>query len=40
MTLDHRQLVDQPIKTPYVAGVMSHQVEDHGRREVVSDHEQ
>ena len=31
MTLDHGQLVDQPIKTPYVAGVMSHQVDNHGR---------
>jgi len=31
MTLDHGQLVDQPIKTPYMAGVMSHQVDNHGR---------
>ena len=39
MTLDHGQLVDQPIKTPYVAGVMSHQVDNHGRSEVGSDNE-
>ena len=31
MTLDHGQLVDQPIETPYVAGVMSHQVDNHSR---------
>ena len=31
MTLDYGQLIGQPIKPPYVAGVMSHQVDNHSR---------